>query len=80
MYDLDNMTDDEIKEMQRQNREKLAEARDKIKQHKADVRRWIKRGKYIDGFFKQPDKIPDDVFEKKIKDYYGDIEAPKKYL
>ena len=68
MYDLNTMTEEEIKEMQKEHREKLAEARDKIKQHKADVRRWICRGKMIESVCKNPENVSDTAFEKRIKE------------
>ena len=64
------ITEDErdLKELQKKHREQIAEAKAKIKQQKADVRRWIIRGKMIESVCRNPDKISDDAFERRIKE------------
>ena len=63
-----NEADEELRQLQQKHREQLAEAREKIRRHKADVRRWIIRGQFIESVCKNPDQVPEDSFERRIKD------------
>lgn len=60
------MSEDEQKEFQERNRQKLEQTKRKLKEQKAQSRRWIEHGKILEDFIPNADKMSNDELIQKL--------------